>query len=66
MGAGRLRAKAALGRAEFCVLLAQEPFEQVEAIGPESLVEAQPFMRGGERPGIEAAPDGCGRAPRGG
>ena len=37
------------------ILVAQKPFEHAEAIGPEALVEAQPFVRAGQRAGIEPA-----------
>jgi len=37
------------------ILIAQQPFEHVEAIGPEALVEAQPFVSAGQRAGIEPA-----------
>jgi len=41
------------------VLLAEEPIEDVEARGPEALVEAQPLMRGLEWSGIEATEMGA-------
>ena len=42
-----------------CVLLAEEPFEHVQTVGPEALVEAQPLVGAGERPGLEAAQMGA-------
>ena len=41
------------------VLLAQEALEDVEPLGPEALVEPQPFVGAGERSGVEAAPVGA-------
>ena len=41
------------------LLLAQEPVERIEAVGPEAFVEAQPFVGAGERPGLEAAEMGA-------
>ena len=37
------------------ILVAQKPFEHVEPIGPEALIEAQPFIGAGQRAGIEPA-----------
>ncbi len=37
------------------VLLAEESFEDIQTLGPEPLVEAQPLMGAGERSGVEAA-----------
>lgn len=36
------------------VFLAQKPIEQIQAVGPEALVEAQPVMRARKRAGLEA------------
>ena len=47
------------GRGFLFVLLAEEPIEDVEARGPEALVEAQPLMRGLERSRIEATEMGA-------
>ena len=41
------------------VLLAEEPVEDVEARGPEALVEGQPLVRGLERSGVEATEMGA-------
>ena len=41
------------------VFFAEQPVEDVEALGPEALVEAQPLERAGERSGIEAADMGA-------
>src|ERR1700712_3617765 len=38
------------------VFLAEKAVEDVEALGPEALVEAQPLVRAGERAGAEPAP----------
>ena len=38
---------------------AQEPFEHIEPVGPEALVEAQPLVGAGERSGVEAAQVGA-------
>src|SRR5712692_7166930 len=46
------------GRLAF-VLLAEEPFEQIQPLGPETLVEAQPLVGAGERSGVEAAQMGA-------
>ena len=42
-----------------CVLLAEEPFEHIQTVGPEALVEAQPLVGAGERSGVEAAQMGA-------
>ena len=36
------------------VVFEKEPFEQVETVGPEPLVETQPLLGAGERPGVQA------------
>ena len=41
------------------VLLAEEPFELVETVGPEALVEAEPLVRLRERSRFEAADMGA-------
>src|SRR6185437_1921280 len=43
------------GRGFLFVLLAKEPVQNVEAGGPEALVEGEPLMRGLERARVEAA-----------
>ena len=37
------------------ILLPQEAFEDIQPIGPEALVEGEPFMSGRERPGFQVA-----------
>src|SRR5438445_10854352 len=37
------------------ILRAEEPFEHLQTVGPEALVEAQPLVGAGERSGVEAA-----------
>ncbi len=41
------------------VLLAKQAFEHIETVGPEALVEAEPFVGAGERSGLEAAEMGA-------
>ena len=41
------------------VVLAEEPFEHIQTVGPEALVEAQPLVGAGERSGVEAAQMGA-------
>src|SRR5437588_10129067 len=43
------------GKGFACVLLAKEAFEDIQTADPEALVEAQPFVGAGERPGLETA-----------
>ncbi len=41
------------------VLVAEQPFENIEAVGPEALIMSEPFVRAGERAGIEPADMGA-------
>ena len=41
------------------ILLAEEPVEGIQTLGPEAFVEAQPLMGTGERSGFEAAQMGA-------
>src|SRR5215212_352565 len=41
------------------VLLAEKAFENVQTVGPEALVEAQPLVSAGERSRVEAAQMGA-------
>ena len=47
-------------------VLAEEPFEHIQTVGPEALVEAQPFAGRWRAGRARAGTDGCARAPRAG
>jgi len=42
-----------------CALLPEEPFERIQTVGPEALVEVQPPVGAGERSGVETAQMGA-------
>src|SRR4051812_36128717 len=47
------------GRGIAGILLAEEPFERIQTVGPDAFIEAQPLVSAGERSRVEAAPMGA-------